>query len=482
MARPTGFEPVASRLEVLGAAKGSGDNLPAFPLCSTPDVSLMFPLVPATVIAEKRASNHMATGKLTKTAVDAAVPGGGDSFLWDDEVRGFGLKVTPSGTKSYILQYRTGGRGSPTRRYSIGRHGAFTPQAARVEAKRLAALVSEGKDPASDKKEARHVAVDLAFDNYATRFLDLYVKHEWKGSYGFAESILRLHVTPVLKAKPLPSIKRSDVTRIFDGLPAKQIALRRNVYAVIRRLFRWAVGRGDLDRSPLEGFEAPSSPASRDRVLDDAELRLAWLAAPSLGYPFGPMYRLLIGTGQRREEVAGMDWSELDRGGASWRLPASRAKNNVASIIPLGNLMIAELDALAGKDKWPKKGLVLTTTGKAAVSGYSRAKSRLDRAMLALANEESGDGERASPILPWRVHDFRRTFATGMQKLGVRFEVTEAVLNHVSGSKAGVAGVYQRHDWKAEKRDALDAWAAHVERVANDADRTNVVPISKRQG
>lgn len=422
----------------------------------------------------------MAMGKITKTSVDAAPTRTADSFLWDDEVKGFGLKVTPAGVKTYILQYRTGGRGSPTRRYSIGRHGAYTPQSARLEAKRLAALVSEGRDPASDKKEARHVAVELAFEAYAQRFLDLYVKQEWKGSYGFAESILRLHVTPVLKTKPLPSIKRSDVTRIFDGLPAKQVALRRNVYAVIRRLFRWAVGRGDLERSPLEGFEAPSSPASRDRVLDESELRLAWLAAPSLGYPFGPMYRLLIGTGQRREEVAGLDWAELDRGGSSWRLPASRAKNNVASIIHLSNLMLAELDAMAGKGKWPKKGFVLTTTGKAAVSGYSRAKSRLDRAMLDLATEEAADGERMLPIPAWRVHDFRRTFATGMQKLGVRFEVTEAVLNHVSGSKSGVAGVYQRHDWKAEKRAALDAWGAHIESVATGEDRTNVISLSER--
>ncbi len=123
----------------------------------------------------------MATGRITKTAVDGMAPAAADQFLWDDEVRGFGLKVTPGGAKSYIIQYRTGGRGSPTRRYTIGRHGPLTPNAAKTEAKRLLGLVSDGKDPASIKRAARTVAVDLAFAGFAGRFLNLYVKHEMAG-------------------------------------------------------------------------------------------------------------------------------------------------------------------------------------------------------------------------------------------------------------------------------------------------------------
>lgn len=444
----------------------------------------MFPPIPVTVIAERGASNHMATGKITKTAVDRLSPLDRDHFLWDDEVRGFGLKVSPGGAKSYIVQYRTGGRGSPTRRYTIGRHGPLTPQRAKDEAKRILALVSEGKDPASDKKDARTIAVDLEFKSFADRFLEHYVRHEWKSSYPFAEGILRLHVTPHLRGKPLPSIRRSDITRVFDALPLGKAALRRNVHAVVRRLFRWAVSRGDIERSPLEGLESPASAPSRDRVLSDDELRLAWIASGSLGYPFTALYRLLIGTGQRREEVAGLDWSELDRAAALWSLPAARAKNGIASNIPLSGLMVGQLDDVAGADKWPKRGLVLTTTGKTAVSGFSRGKRRLDLAIAEqqrVEAEAEGEPPTVRPPSPWRVHDFRRTFATGMQRLGVRFEVTEAVLNHVSGSKSGVAGVYQRHDWKDEKRTALDAWGAHVEGVVNHAARTNVVTMGKRR-
>lgn len=420
----------------------------------------------------------MATGRITKTAVDRATPGAVDRFLWDDEIKGFGLKVTPSGAKSYIIQYRTGGRGSPTRRYTMGRHGALTPHTAKTEAKRLLGLVSEGKDPASDKRDARTVSVDLSFPKFAERFLDQYVKPEWPASYNFAEGVLRLHVTPRLKPLALPAIRRADVARVFDAMPSGKPALRRNVHAVMRRLFRWAVSRGDIDRSPMDGVDAPPGAPSRDRVLSDEELRIAWEASASLGYPFRTLYRLLIATGQRREEVAGLDWSELNRKASLWTLPALRSKNGSANHIHLSALALAELDDVAAGDKWPRSGFVMTTNGKTSISGFSRGKMRLDRAIAEAT--EADIGRRA--FTPWRVHDFRRTFATGMQRLGVRFEVTEAVLNHVSGSKSGVAGVYQRHDWKDEKRAALDAWCRHLVHIMNLSNDANIVSLDDRRG
>jgi integrase len=427
----------------------------------------------------------MATGKVTKRTVDAVAVGSKDQFLWDEDLSGFGLKVTPAGNKVYLLQYRLGGRGAKTRRFTIGAHGSpWTPAGARDEAERLLTLVRQGVDPANEKAERQRIAADLAFASYAATFLSDYVKQQWKGSYAYAESILRLHVTPVLKSKPLPSIRKPDLTAVFDRVPAGQVALRRNVFSVLRRLFRWAKGRGDITTNPLDDFEAPPAPGARDRVLSDDELRLVWLSAGSLGYPFGPLYRLLIATGQRREEVSGLDWRELNRAAAEWTLPAARAKNGIAGVVHLSALAIAELDQLAGGEKWPKRGLVLSTTGKTPVSGYSKGKARLDAAVLKLGRSEAleaGDDPEDVEIAPWRVHDLRRTFATGMQRLGVRFEVTEAVLNHVSGSKAGVAGVYQRHDWRDEKRDALNAWAAHVERVVTGASDNNIVSLAARR-
>ena len=423
----------------------------------------------------------MATSKLTKRTLDATHPGAKDLFVWDDELRGFGLKVTPAGNKIFLVQYRLGGRGSTTRRYTIGTYRSpWTPAAARDEAGRLLQMVRQGRDPLAERDDRRRASSDLAFGAYADRFLEEYKKRNRKASYDDAESVLRLHLRPFFKSRALPAISRGEFASLFDTIPGERVALRRKIYAIISRMFRWAVGRGDLDRSPLEGFEVPPAPGSRDRVLKDWELRLAWSAADKLGYPFAPLYRLLIGTGQRREEVAGLDWKELNRDAAEWHLPAIRAKNGIASVIPLSDLMIAELDGIAEGEKWPRRGLVFTTTGETPVSGYSRGKSRLDKQMLKIARaeaENAGDDPAQVEIEPWRVHDLRRTFATGMQRLGVRFEVTEAILNHVSGSKSGVAGVYQRHDWRDEKRDALNAWANHIRHVVIGSDQANVVQI-----
>jgi integrase len=204
------------------------------------------------------------------------------------------------------------------------------------------------------------------------------------------------------------------------------------------------------------------------------ELALVWEAAGNLGEPFAAFYRALIYTGQRREEVAALPWDELSRSDAEWRLPASRAKNGAAHIVPLAPQMIALFDGIAGGKKWPRKGLVFTTTGKTPISGFSRAKLRLDKEMAVIEAKRAADaGEDPQEVSLWRVHDLRRTLATGMQRLNVRLEVTEAVLNHVSGSRAGIVGVYQRHDWKDEKRSALAAWARHVDLI------TGQVPASE---
>lgn len=404
----------------------------------------------------------MATGKITKRAVDAVAPAMVDQFLWDEELRGFGFKVTAKGARSYLLQYRMGGRGTPTRRYTIGKHGSpWTPSTARVEADRLLALVKTGIDPQAADRERQRIAVDLAFGAYLERFLRDYGQKAWrKSTFNGAASYLRRYVAPVIGKKPLPEIKRTDIVSIFDNLPSGHPALPRNVFDHTRKLFNWARERGDIDRSPFDGFKGPPNVPSRDRVLSDHELKLIWKASTGLGRTFGPMIRLLMVTGQRREEVAGLDWKELHRPASEWVIPAARSKNGKAHTVPLSEIAITQLDALAGGKEWPEKGLVFTTTGSTPASGHSRAKQRLDRLMSELLH--------GTDLEPWRVHDLRRTVATGLQRLGVRFEVTEAVLNHVSGSKSGVAGVYQRHNWKEEKREALSAWAAHVWKLVSE--------------
>ncbi|WP_277968211.1 tyrosine-type recombinase/integrase [Sphingomonas echinoides] len=433
----------------------------------------------------------MATGKITKRSVDAMAKSERTEFLWDDELSGFGLRMTSNNAKSYVYQYRMGGREAVKKRYTIGKHGSpWTPDLARAEAKRLALLVGQGIDPAGVDKERRRQAVDLAFASYVGLFVDGYLKSHWK-DWQQGKSLLEREAVPVLLRTPLPLIKRSDVVAVLDRLTDRP-AVAKLMHATLRKMLKWAVSRGDLERSPIEEMDAPTGPAARDRVLEDSELATIWRASLGMGYPFGPMYRLLIVTGQRREEIAGLDWRELNRDSETWTLPAARAKNGKAHIVPLNALAIAELDSLAvllapatandgGEVAWPQRGLVFTTTGKTSVSGHSRGKSRLDRDVaLLLKAEAEHDSTEYHPMPDWRIHDFRRTAATGFQRLGVRFEVTEAVLNHISGARSGVAGVYQRHDWKEEKRTALDVWGRHVSGLIVVADQSNVTQIKRR--
>ena len=399
-----------------------------------------------------RLVTQMPTGKITKRSVDAFSPGSREAFLWDEELKGFGLRVTTMGAKSYVLQFRMGGREAPSRRYTIGGHGSpWTPDTARKEAIRLLTMVRQGIDPIDADRERRRQAVDLAFDSYADTFTKSYLKRRWK-QWQLGDGVLRREVVPVLRDKPLPRIKRSDLSPIWDRFDNRP-AVARLTHATLRKLFRWAVNRGDLERSPMEGMEAPPAVPARDRVLSDEELALVMSKLSELGTPFEPYFKLLIFTAQRREEVAQTAWGELNRAQCEWILPGSRTKNAKAQHLPLSDAAVAVLDGIAGDKVWPRTGLVFTTTGKSPISGFSKAKKRLDELMIQ---------ELGARFSPWRTHDLRRTVATGLQRLGVRLEVTEAVLNHVSGSRSGIVGTYQTYHWGPEKRAALSAWAKHV--------------------
>lgn len=403
----------------------------------------------------------MASGKITKRSVDALISSGQHDILWDDSIKGFGAKRTKAGAVSYVLQFQMGGRESKTRRYTIGSHGSpWTPATARAEAERLAILIAQGIDPGEAERQRRRESVDLAFDNYSDRFAEACVGEGWRR---LVKRSLELHVKPVLGSKPLPNLTRIDIVAVFDRMPRAQIANIRNVFAVLRRLLRWAVSRGDIDRSPMEGMETPPPVKPRDRWLSDEELGRIWMAAPNTHSCFGPIIRLLIVTGQRREEVSSLRWEELNRKDLLWTLPGERAKNGEPNRIPLNELAVAILDEVAGSAIWPRSGRMFTTSRGGRFTGYSKGKIKLDLLM-------SQDGRE--PLPDWRLHDLRRTLATGFQRLGVRFEVTEAVLNHVGGSRAGVAGIYQRHDWKDEKREAMKSWNDHLAaiiRLANMA-------------
>ena len=224
-------------------------------------------------------------------------------------------------------------------------------------------------------------------------------------------------------------------------------------------LFGWAIRRGSLSVNPFE--HVPTSPAvRRERVLSDDEIRSVWKATGGPG-AFNAIVRALLLTGQRREEVSGLTWDELDPGLSAWTLPAARSKNGKPHVVPLSE----EMQTLLRAQPRLKETDLVFPGERSVFSGWSKSKARLDR---------------RSGVPDWTLHDLRRTMATGLQKLGVRLEVTEAVLNHVSGSRAGIVGVYQRHEWADEKRAALDAWGEHVAAIVEGRDvAENVTPFRR---
>lgn len=416
----------------------------------------------------------MAKASISKTVVDSAKAGAKDYFIWDEKLSGFGLKVTPSGGKVYVLQYRIARPGiasaTAPRRYTIGKHGKVTPDQARAKAKILVGMVTEGKDPKeaeaddmraadakkADKADKAKQENELAFSRLADVWLDHYENEKRRrlSSVTLAKLVVRNHLKPFLGSTPVTQVTRADMQSVIDAIPAHKRAMRRNVFAYSSVFFGWVRRRGYLESNLLENMDKPEAPPSRDRVLSERELKAVWNATPTMSHPFGPFVRLLILTIQRRGEVAAMNWLELERKAAVWVIPANRVKNGVAHIVPLSEAVIGELDTLAGGYEWPKAGYVLTTTGRTPISGMSKAKRALDVKIAENIEMPS-----------WRFHDLRRTGATRLQKQGERFEVTEAILNHVSGAKSGVAGIYQRHDWRDEKEAALDSYAAGIKEL-----------------
>ena len=236
--------------------------------------------------------------------------------------------------------------------------------------------------------------------------------------------------------------------------------MARRLHSHLHRLFRWSVGRGILGTNPVADLPKPGSAVKRDRVLTDAELATIWQAAEQTAWPFGPAVQLLVLSAARRDEVGSLRWAEVH--GDEIRIPAERSKSGEPRIIPLSPAAMKLISGL------PRVGDHVFSANGAGLGGWSKAKRAIDAAAAKL---------NGGPLVAWRLHDLRRTVATGLQRLGVGLQAIESVLGHISGSRAGVVGVYQRHHFAVEKRAALDAWARDVERIV--AGKKKVTPVAK---
>lgn len=403
--------------------------------------------------------------RLTDAAVKAVKPeGAARREIPDAGLPGLYLVVQPSGAKSWAARYRAGGR---PRKMTLGRYPATTLAEAREAARAALAAVDRGEDPAAARKAERAAERAEPDRDLVRTVAEEFLRRHAAQNRTAAETarILRREVLPRWGERKIHEIGRRDVIELLDAIVDRGAPVMANrALAAVRKLFNWAVGRDVIPASPAAGVKPPAPETKRERVLSDDEIRAFWKATAAMGAPFGPLFRLLLVSAQRLGEVAAMTETELDAD--TWTIPAERAKNGRAHAVPLTGLAratLAEAPRIAGP-----AGLIFSSNGERPVSGFGRAKARLDAEMA-----KHLDGE----LEPWRLHDLRRTAASGMARAGARLEVVERVLNHTSGSFAGVAGVYQRHGYRDEMRAALEAWAGLLERIVS-GQSASVIPLA----
>jgi integrase len=388
--------------------------------------------------------------KLTPAFVQKAraEPGKERTLFWDADMPGFGLVVTASAHRSFVVQYRAGGR---SRRMTID--SVLGLAAARKQARSLLGEVAKDRDPL----QARRTAISLAEDTFKS-IAEAYFAREGKKLRTAADRRVTLErlVYPRIGFQSISAIRRSDIVRLLDRIEDENgPVMADRTLAYVRRVMNWHASRSDEFRSPIVRGMARTSgkERARSRILTDAELQTVWRAAEDFKGPFGALVQFLLLTSARRSEASEMTWDEISEGG-DWLLPAARNKVKVDLVRPLSG---AAESVLAKLPRIGRRGLVFTTDGERLLGGFSKFRDGL---------------ERTSGVTDWTLHDLRRTARSLMSRAGVPSDHAERCLGHVM---AGVRGTYDRHEYLEEKRRAFEALAAQIERIVNPVE--NVVPL-----
>ena len=420
--------------------------------------------------------------KITKRAIDAlrseAVAQQKTRYLFDNEFTGFGALATKTGICTYFAEYRMRGAGGSSKRVTLGRHGALTPDEARRLAKEELGKVARGADVAQERKDARAKLKAGTFRDLSESYFAANGKREktgewksrrWKEVHAMIDQI----VHPVLGAKVPDAITKFELASLINETKARSHSVARRLHETLRPLFAWGFECGAIKSNPMTGLRCPKPETPRDRVLDDTEIKALWQAASEQSWPFENVIKLLLLTGQRRDEVAEMRWREMDLDKGEWTIAKERCKNGKAHTLDLCPEAVLLLDPI-GDAAVPRlrnstDDFVFSTTGTTAVSGFSKVKVRIDARMKELLGPK---------FQPWRIHDLRRTAASGMAALGFQPHVIERVLNHVSGAQGGLVSVYQRHEYREERKRAIMAWGDHVmQLVSGEKAASNVVHL-----
>jgi integrase len=390
--------------------------------------------------------------------------GKAEEIIFDDDVAGFGVRIREGGSKTYVYQYKLGEK---NRRMSLGSVTAIDLGKARDTAKDLYAKVRLGQDPQGEKIKSKIEAAET-FKAIAEEYLARRQDELRPGSYVGVQHHLMVHAR-TLHHLQLGKIDRRDIAQTI-GIVTKNAGLvtGNRVRSTLSSLFAWTVAQGRLQHNPVIGTVPNKGERSRDRVLNSQELRAIWSALAD--DDFGRIMRLLLLTGCRREEIARLRWSEVH--GDTIELAGERTKNGNLHSIPLSQAAYAIIEAQprrTGADGKPRDLIFGESTGP--FSGWSGCKKRLDQRIAEAVGK---------PLAPWRVHDLRRSTVTGMADIGIAPHIIEAAINHISGHKRGVAGIYNRSTYAREVRAALEAWSNHVMAIIEGRDQQSNVTTFRR--
>jgi integrase len=427
---------------------------------------------------------------LTDVAIKNLKPDGTRREIADAGCKGLYLFVLPSGTRAWYARYRNAA--SKQCRLPLGTYPDVGLAAAREKADAVRAAVRDGRDPVAERIAARDLAAQEAerlargevvkpsdsFEVVWAAFDSEHMKPTFrKGTAVMWRRVYKRTLAPRWAKRPINEITSADVYGVQRALQDTPAAAD-TALTICKAFFNWCIAapRHLLATSPCAGIAKVKRPkeetAEDDRTLSDAEIRWLWIASGKVTLAFGGIVRLLLLTGARRTEVAQLVESELDTNARLWKLPAARAKNGRAHAIRLSDAALALLNSNPRVNN--EAGYIFCTNGTTAVSGYSKFKTALDKKMAEVAT-----AERHEPVTipPWRLHSLRKTFATGLAKLGVSLQVAERCLNHSSGTLGGLAGIYNKHEYAEEQAAAFDAWGRYVESIVNGKPG-NVVSIT----
>ena len=411
----------------------------------------------------------MPTINLTATGVERAKPlKTGRRELWDSVVPGFHVRITERGTKTYAVMARLHGKQF---RMALGRHGIVGLAEARQRARDILAVVETGKDPRDDKRSAREAQSDLVEDVIEDFIVRHVRRHTRPSSAVESERVLRKRAATKWNGRSIKEISRRDIIDLLDEMAENTPGAANRARAVISKFFNWCLDRGILDTSPAIRLPSPAPVNERDRVLSDDEVKVLWLAFDSMVEPLRSFFKILLLTGQRRGEVATMQWAHVELDTALWTIPRELVKADRVQEVPLSPLTIEILSEL---DKRGDYVFTTRTNGDKAISGFSKAKAKANTKAVEIVHKYAeARGEKPHLIADWRLHDLRRTCGTGMARLGIESATISRGLNHAEG---GGTKIYNRYSYLNEKRHALDMWGAHIERLVGRA-TDNALPL-----